>query len=608
MAPSDKIRIERAYRDAWGATRYVPDETIQKLETALRQSNERHPNPIEPRQEENLRCFEPDWMTRGDRLWGIAVQLYGVRTPRNWGIGDFTDLKQLIVVAAREGADFVGVNPLHALYAADPMRFSPYSPSSREFINTLYIDPEAMRSFAVAPEAQQKSEDPAFQAQLVALKSAALIDYPTVFWAKEAIFRESFIAFTTLCAKEPDNPLVLSFANFVRNGGEPLRRFAAFQALSCQPNFGASWMNWPTEFHDPAGPATQAFIADHPLHIAYHEFLQWEADAQLADCTATARDAGMRIGLYLDIAIGTGPESAEGWSERVNIIPGFHVGAPPDAWNQAGQDWGLAVYDPYALMHSHYQLFRRMLRAMMRHAAALRIDHVLGFYRLFLVPADAKPADGIYLHLPAALICNALAAESAAHRCLIIGEDLGTVPEDFPALLAAHNILSCRLLIFAKDGDRFFRPDEYPAHALVSIATHDLPPFLGFWYGTDIEARAAIGLYPDDHERQRLHDERIAERQQMIDAFHAAGFSPDDNLTSIVAAAHGFLARTPCRLAIVQMEDLAGERQQPNLPGSGDEHPNWQRRLSRNLDDIFADANATAILDAVRAERPRHHP
>ena len=606
MTGTDDIEIIRAYRDAWGQHRDVPESTVHRLEHALqRVAGDDAP---QAGQSEDRRCFEPAWITRNERRWGVAVQLYGVRSPRNWGIGDFTDLKTLAQRAAAQGADFVGVNPLHALYAAEPRRYSPYSPSSREFLNVLYLDPEAMRAFALSPGARDRVSDAAFQERLRALRDAPLVDYEGIARIKDEVFRLIFADFAALCAREPRHALVQSFAQFSHERGEALRRFAIYQALSCRPGFGDNWMAWPQEFRDPAGAAAHDFARSDPLAVAFHEFLQWEADAQLGIAAAAARDAGMAIGLYLDIAVGAGPESTEGWSEQVNIVPGFHIGAPPDQWNPAGQDWGLAVYDPYALRRSSYRVYRRILDALMRHAAALRIDHVLGFYRLFLVPAGGPPIDGIYLRQPAAGLCNMLAAESSARSCLIVGEDLGTVPEDFPALLASHNILSCRLLIFARDGDRFLRPEEYPRNAMVSIATHDLPPLLGFIAGIDIETRQQLGIYADDGAYRQAHDERAHERHRLREAMNAAGFSTGDDDVALLAACHGFLARTPCALLLVQMEDLAMEREQVNVPGSGDSYPSWRRKLSRNLDEIFAAPSTETILGAIRKERPRGTP
>lgn len=593
MAGSEEIRVERQYRDAWGAMRDSPEETVAGLEEALGRSRSDH---------RLFRCFEPEWAARGERLWGVAVQLYGLRSSRNWGMGDFTDLTGLIRRAAREGADFIGLNPLHALFAAEPARFSPYSPSSREFLNVLYIDPRTMQSFDYAPAAAAAIAEPAFQQRLAALRDAPLVDYPGVWAAKEAIFRLVFDTFDALLADEPDNPLAVAFTHFVRERGAALRRFATYQALSSTTGFGVNWRAWPEACRDPDGEAVCRFMDANAREIRYHAFLQWEADTQLAFCAAAAQ-AGMRIGLYLDVAVGAPPESAEIWSEQGNLIPGFHIGAPPDAWNEAGQDWGLAAYDPYAMVRACYDFFRRILGAAMRHAGAIRLDHILGFERLYLVPEGRKPTDGAYLHRPAGALCDALARESMAWRSLVIGEDLGTVPEGFPALLAAHNILSCRLLIFAKAGDRYLAPEEYPSGALIAPSTHDLPPLLGYWDETDIRLRTEGGLYPDEGMRQRALDERRRDRAALGAALNAAGFQfSEADPVSLLTAAYGFLARTPARLLVVQMEDLAMVREQPNIPGSVDLYPNWRRKLATEIDPLFDDPAAAAVTAAIRRE------
>ena len=604
MTEVPEISIEREYNDGWGNKCVVPAATVRRLEAALAQTARNKARPAEPSVVANLRCFEPSWMARGERRWGISVQLYGLRSPRNWGMGDFTDLQQLIRLAAKEGADFVGLNPLHALYASDPMRFSPYSPASREFLNVLYIDPAAMRALTAAREAQQRIDAPEFQAQLAALRAVELVDYPAVATCKDTIFRLIFGAFWGLLANEPDHPRAMAFHHFVRSGGEALRRFATFQALSSA--FAApNWMAWPADYHDPDNPAVRSFAAEQQREIAYHQFLQWEADAQLGSCAAVARGAGMSIGLYLDLAVGTAPESAEVWSERANILPGFHIGAPPDAWNDSGQDWGLAAYNPASLSLGDNPAMRRILRALMRHAAALRIDHVLGFSRLFLVPAGGLPRDGVYLRQPTKALCDLLGAESEAHRCVVIGEDLGAVPEGFATLLAAHNILSCRLLMFARDGSRFLAPEEYLPKALVSFGTHDLPPLLGYWAGVDIDSRARLRVDHDEAGTRNALEARAADRTALLAALGAAGFSSQDVPAGLVVAVHGFLARSRCQLFAVQMEYLALERNQPNLPGSGDQCPNWRRKLSRDLESIFDDPRSAALFAAIRRERPR---
>jgi 4-alpha-glucanotransferase len=599
MSAANQWGIETDYRDAWGVLRSVPEATVARLIEALAS-----PAPEDAPQDGGGRCFRPDWMDT-DRIWGVAVQLYGVRSSRNWGIGDFTDLRHLVALAAAEGTDFIGINPLHALFAADPLRFSPYSPSSREFLNVLYIDVTAMRVYPIVPAVHPIVEAPDFARQLAELRDAELVDYVTVAVCKEMVFRRLYDGFAELARREPGHPLAADFDRFVRDGGEPLRRFAIYQTLSCRPGFGPNWRAWPDEYRDPAGASVAKFAAANASEILYHAFLQWEADAQLAACAGAARSAGMRIGLYLDLAVGTDPGSAEGWSEQYAIIPGFHVGAPPDDWNKAGQDWGLSAFNPAALTRDGVHSYRRMLGAVMRHAGAIRIDHVLGFQRLFLIGEGRAAVDGAYLRMPTHLLCRALAEESVAHRCVVVGEDLGTVPEGFHALMTHYGILSYRLLIFGKDGGRYLAPGEYPLDALAAIATHDLAPFQGFWSAGDLALRARLGLFADEQTLRQAQEEREADRRALADAFAGAGCAAGADVVQPAAAAHRFLARTPCRLLLVQMEDLAMESDQPNLPGSGDRYPNWRRKLGRDLDAIFADSRAAALLTAIRAERPR---
>lgn len=604
-APEDPraAAIEADYRDAWGAPRHAPPETVARLMAALAPAAGGDVEPSVPA----ITCFVPPWMERGERAWGIGVQLYSLRSPRNWGMGDFTDLNHLVGLAAAEGADFVAVNPLHALFAGDPGRYSPYAPASRRFLNVLYIDVAAMQTYPDAAAAQNSIAAPSFQRLLTELRQRDTVDYAGVSAAKDILCRICFAVFAQRCSDSPDDPLVRTFDAFLREQGEALRQFALYQALSLQPGFGSDWTRWPAAYHDPQGSAAMTFAASHEDEIRYHAFLQWEADHQLASCAETARRSGMRIGLYLDLALGTAPGSADGWVAQASMIPGFHVGAPPDLWNASGQDWGLFAYQPQAVSTMDGDsIFRQVLQASMRHAGALRLDHVLGFNRLFLIPADGRPADGAYLRYPAARFCATIAAESTAHRAIVIGEDLGTIPDGLQDLLASYGLLSYRLLIFSRDDQgRFLPPQAYPRAALVAVATHDLPTLAGFWTGHDIEIRAALNLFADETARQHAGDERQATKAAMLAALRDAGLDPGDDLAAVAKAVHVFLARTSSALMFVQLEDMALERDQTNLPGTFDIYPNWRRKLARDIDAIFGDAETRSLLAAIRAERPR---
>lgn len=594
-----KDLIERDYDDALGHHHRLSDAAASRLIAALERSHHGARTATMPLR--HVRCFEPEWQ----RGWGIAAQLYSLRSARNWGIGDFTDLRRLVELAAAAGADFVGVNPLHALYAADPARISPYSPSSREFLNVLYLDPLAMTAYADAGAARAAVGGHRFQALLTAQRERPTVDYPELAAVKHSIFRVVFEAFEHRMRAAPRDAAVRDFGDFVRVRGAPLRRFALYQALSSLAGFGPDWTNWPAEFRDPAASAVAEFAERHARDLRYHAFLQWQADQQLAACASAARAGGMRVGLYLDLALGCAPDSAEGWAEQNQLIPGFHIGAPPDDWNANGQDWGLFAYNPEATLRTGGADYRRIVAANMIHAGALRIDHVLGFNRLFLVPGGGQPIDGTYLRMPFDAFAAAAATESTARRCIVVGEDLGTVPVDLPPRLAAAAILSYRLLIFAHRDGRYLDPAEYPLNALVALATHDLPTWRGFWDGRDITLKFGLGIQPVGLTQDQALAIRATERQSIRDAFTRAGLDTGDE-AALTVAAHHFLARTPSRLALVQLEDLAQELEQVNLPGApAGAYPSFARKLSRDLDVIFADPAANAILAAMRAERPR---
>jgi len=594
-----KDLIERDYDDALGRHHHMSDAVASRLMAALERSHHGARTATAPPR--HGRCFLPDWQ----RGWGIAAQLYSLRSARNWGIGDFTDLRRLVELAAGAGADFVGVNPLHAVYAADPARISPYSPSSREFLNVLYLDPLAMTGYVDAGAARAAVGGHRFQALLTAQRERPTVDYPEIAAIKHSIFRVVFEAFEHRVRTAPRDAAVHDFGDFVRVRGAPLRRFALYQALSSLAGFGPDWMNWPAELRDPEGPAIAAFAEHHARDLRYHAFLQWQADRQLAACATTARAGGMRVGLYLDLALGCAPDSAEGWTEQDKLIPDFHVGAPPDDWNANGQDWGLFAYNPQATLRTGCADYRRVVAANMMHAGALRIDHVLGFNRLFLVPAGGQPIDGAYLRMPFDALAAATATESAARRCIVVGEDLGTVPADLPPRLAAAAILSYRLLIFARRDGRYLDHADYPANALVALATHDLPAWRGFWNGRDITLKFGLGIQPVGLTQEQALAMRATERESIRDAFSRASLDTSDE-TALAVSAHRFLARTPSRLALVQLEDLAQETEQVNLPGApAGAYPSFARKLSRDLDAIFADPTANAILAAMRAERPR---
>ncbi len=502
------------------------------------------------------KAFEGDF----DRRWLLAVQLYGIRSERNWGIGDFTDLQSLLVWAARAGAAGVGLNPLHVLFDNHPGDCSPYSPNSRLFLNSIYIDveklPELPPDFRIV-----------HRAELETLREAELVDYAAAAHLKDRALRLAFNNFkskTTLKRKA-------DFEAFRATGGGLLSRFACFEVL--RKKFSGPWWNWPQEWRKPNESALASLRngSDEP-NIEYVEFVQWCADRQLFACTELAKTLGMPVGLYLDVAVGVKSDGFDAWNEQKAIARQLSVGAPPDQMNTAGQDWGLAGYNAKGLEYSAFAPFRDMLRSSMRYAGAIRLDHVLGLNRLYVVPHGFAPNQGVYIQMPFEAMLAVVALESAAHRCIVIGEDLGTVPEGFRERLSDWAIWSYRVMMFERDEMGEFLPaDRYPKNALVTFGTHDLATFAGWRTGHDLAVKQELHIDPGETEEARRHA-----MARLRHAIHSENISFDRVLD--------FLSGTPSRLLCVNIEDLLGVVDQVNVPGTIDQHPNWRRRLPNSVE------------------------
>ena len=565
------------------------------------------------------RCYRPPQLQAGRRRQGAAVQLYGVRSQRNFGIGDFTDLAALVEQWGAAGADIVGVNPLHALFPKRPGHASPYSPSSRLFLNILYLDVQAVPEFERCAEARRRVASDEFQSVLRSLRRERLVDYEGVAAAKLEIL-ELLYAKARHEAAAGSRSRWIAFDAFKTEGGEALRRYALFEALHA--HFAARdpgmwrWPAWPASHHDPEGPAVAHFADEHAERVDFHAWLQWQAALQRASVSARARACGLAVGLYADLAVSIDRGGADAWAWQDLYAIDASVGAPPDAFSPRGQDWGLPPLIPQRLRDAGYAPFIAVLRANMRDVGALRIDHVMGLQRLYWVPAGATPAGGAYVRYPFEDLLGILALESGRHRCLIIGEDLGTVPDEVRAALAAHDVLSYRVLLFERDGKGRFNPAAaYPEAALATASTHDLPTLAGWWEGRDIELRAAHGLLRSDAGPDGLVAERVRDRRLLLEALAKAGLLPPDiacdpqavtKMTPALAdSIHAFLARTPCALLVIQPEDAFGVREQANLPGTTFEYPNWRRKLPFALEDEKSLGRLRALLGRIAGERPR---
>ncbi len=512
------------------------------------------------------------------RCWLMAVQLYGVRSARNWGIGDFTDLEGLLELAAGLGADGVGLNPLHVLFDDRPADCSPYSPNSRLFLNPLYIDVSKLAGVAL----------PGGDA-IARLRRNDIVDYAAVAKLKWQALRSAFAAFTADASSGSRQGSRQDFEAYRAERDPLLTRFACFEVL--RHKFNAAWWEWPERWRQP-DEAECARLREGPdgAEIEFIEFVQWIADRQLRACRDRANKLGMKVGLYLDVAVGVQSGGFDAWNEQTAISRHLSVGAPPDALNTAGQNWGLAGFNAAGLTMQCFEPFREMLRASMRYAGAIRLDHVLGLKRLYLVPHGYAARNGVYVNMPFEALLAVTAQESMAHRCVVIGEDLGTVPEGFREQMADWGIWSYQVMMFERDDAGAFRGiDHYSANALVTFNTHDLSTYAGWRSFSDLKLKRSIGIDPgetDDARWQALTRLSDILRQHAIDGHD-------------FYAVMGFLARTKSRLLTISLEDLLGLLDQPNIPGTVDEHPNWRRRLPQAIDQIAAAIDISALKTAM---------
>jgi 4-alpha-glucanotransferase len=508
-----------------------------------------------------------------DRCWLLAVQLYGVRSTRNWGIGDFTDLEALIELAAQLGADGIGLNPLHALFDDRPDSCSPYSPNSRLFLNPLYIDVAKVPGGTLAEVGS-----------IDRLRAGDFVDYAAVTERKWQALRAAFKTFKADAAAGRRR----DFAKFRAERKPLLARFACFEVL--RHKFNKPWWEWPEPWRKPDDAACAALRkGPDAAEIELVEFVQWIADRQLLACRDLARKRGLRVGLYLDVAVGVQSDGFDAWNEQVAISRHLAVGAPPDPLNTSGQNWGLAGFNAAGLELSSFAPYRDMLRASMRYAGAIRLDHVLGLKRLYLVPHGFAARDGVYVQMPFDALLATTAQESMAHRCVVIGEDLGTVPEGFRDQIADWGIWSYQVMMFERDDHGRFRGvDHYTANALVTFNTHDLSTYAGWRGFSDLALKRSLGIDPGESDDARWHALAM-----LSDVLRHHAIERDD-----LYAVAGFLARTRSRLLAISLEDLLGVIDQPNVPGTVDEHPNWRRRLPLPIDSIASAIDVAALRHA----------
>ncbi|MDQ4133094.1 MAG: 4-alpha-glucanotransferase [Actinomycetota bacterium] len=489
-------------------------------------------------------CRLPDQPT-----WGWSAQLYAARSTRSWGMGDLGDLRDLGRWSAGElGAGLILINPLHAALPGLPQATSPYYPSSRRFRNPLYLRVEEV------PGAESLGAD----LERLAADGRALNEDRSV--DRDALFRIKMQALEELWARFDHDP---GFEAFCRQGGESLETYATFCAIADRQK--GSWPTWPSSLRHPDGSGVGAFRHDHGRRVDFHRWLQWLIDGQLAA-------AGAEIALVTDLAVGFDPAGADAWQWQDILADGMSVGAPPDGFNTRGQDWGLPPFDPWRLRAAGYQPFIETVGAALRHTSGLRIDHVMGLFRLFWVPEGTSPADGAYVRYPAADLLDILALESHRAGAYVVGEDLGTADDEIRNALADRHVLSYRLMLFES-----LPPKDYPRDALAAVATHDLPTIAGLWTGEDLRATTEAGLEPDADNMESLRT-RLRE---------LSGVDDDTPVEEMIAATYAALAQSPSWLLTASLDDALAVEERPNVPGTtNEEWPNWSIALPVTLEEV----------------------
>lgn len=552
------------------------------------------------------RCYLPEPLQQGEKRWGALVQLYTLRSDSNWGIGDFGDLQQMLEQVAANGGDFVGLNPLHALYPAQPDHASPYSPTSRRWLNVLYIDVNQVAAFAHSTEAQHWWKLAETRNALKQARATDWVDYRAVAALKIAALRFAWQSW------QPQ----ADFQQFVDEGGDALRYQAAFDGILAERAVNHpdewGWEKWPEGWRNAHQPEVQQWCADHEDEIQFWSWLQWLAQQQFAACWQRSQQLGMAVGLYRDLAVGVAQHSAETWLDPQLYKLGASVGAPPDRLGPLGQNWALPPLDPHVMRARGYQPFIDLLRANMRDCGALRIDHVMALLRLWWIPYGEGADKGAYVSYPVDELMAILALESQRHGCMVIGEDLGTVPPMIVRMLRSHGIFSWKVLFFEQERDGRYRPPSaYPRQSIASASTHDLPTLSGFWQAGDLTLGEKLGMYRGSV-LQSLQQQRVTQKQALLDALQQAGamsakgtaranqqsLSPALNL-----AMHRFLAQTGSALLGLQPEDWLGMTSPVNVPGTVNEYPNWRRKLSVTLEEMFDDKAVQQVMKAVTVGR-----
>ena len=554
--------------------------------------------------------YQPKLLANGGRMNGLTMHLYSLRSERNWGIGDFTDLLNLMKYAAEKKLDFVGINPLHALFTSKPAFASPYSPSSREWLNLIYLDVEKVGAFTYNEQLKNWLAQPKIRQRIAALRITETVTYTAVWACKRDALHMAFNAFEQDTCEAAENERA-AFEAFVLEKGKALQGFGLFEALDqyySRPG-QVGWQSWPSEFHQPDGEAVEKFARSHEREIRFYMWLQWLCAEQLREVNQAAVEYGVKLGIYGDLAVGVARGSADTWLNRQDYCMDLSVGAPPDPLGPTGQNWDLPPLNPLMLKHTGYEKFAHLLRENMRLYGVLRIDHVMALCRLWWV-LNGKTADfGAYVHYDAEVMFAILALESRRNRCVIIGEDLGTVPDQARHLLNRYQVFSYKVMYFSKGWNGFQLPEEYPEQAITVISTHDVAPLAGYWTGKDLDTMFKLGTLPDAAAFQTALDEREHDKADLLDKLKETGClgadvqMPAKADETLLEALHKYGALSRSKLYAVQLENLLGVIDNLNVPGVTEGYPNWAQKMPVSLEDFLQHrlmGGQLAIIDEVR--------
>ncbi|MGI2028977.1 4-alpha-glucanotransferase [Endozoicomonas acroporae] len=565
-------------------------------------------------------CYEPDILSfeqpgPTEKIWGVSVQLYTLRSENNWGMGDFSDLKQLVNKLGPQGADIVGLNPIHSLYPSNPLHCSPYSPSSRNFINPLYIDVTALQEYQDSAEIQQHVNSDDFLRQLQKARDSSHVEYDRVASLKFSVLEMAFSYFEKHASgqqasgqqasgqQESTNQSCKSadFSHYCEEKGQDLELQATYEALfehfRSRDINSWGWNCWPADYQDPDSPNVKDFVARSKERVRFYMYLQWLAEQQLAEAQQAAVESGMRVGIYRDLAVGVDRGGADVWAHRDDYVLNASVGAPPDTVAPQGQNWGLPPFNPNRLREQAYAPFIDMVYANMQHCAALRIDHVMGILRLWWCPPDKTADYGVYVNYPLDDLLGIIKLESQRQQCLIFGEDLGTVPPEVEAALPAAHCYSNEVVLFSRVEDHFLAPAKYKPRALTCISNHDIPTLRAWWNCNDLDLRQELGIYDwarTEQEKVARHEDKLALLNTLADIGEAPyGVDPSD-LNSmgysreLMEKIHYYLGKTASKIIVIQLEDVLELDTPVNVPGTSSEYRNWSRKLTRTISEIFA--------------------